>query len=155
MEAIHARRVPMAPVLTAAEAVQHPHLRQCKTIRVVHDWVLGDLELPGFALRFSDFPHPLDLDALFLDEHNEEFFAQYLGYDVDQIKQLERIGIVRMERMVHLAATDEWPGCTRAPQTQLSTRSATTAGLLLKRPFEQPLVHGYLPIPRKPASTSR
>jgi crotonobetainyl-CoA:carnitine CoA-transferase CaiB-like acyl-CoA transferase len=97
MEAMRARRVPMAPVLTVAEAVKHPHLRQRGTVRKVHDRALGDFELPGFALRFSDFPRPLDLEAPFLGEHNEEIFNRYLGYDTDQIKQLERRGIVRKE----------------------------------------------------------
>jgi crotonobetainyl-CoA:carnitine CoA-transferase CaiB-like acyl-CoA transferase len=83
--------------IDVAEAVKHPHLRQRGTIRKVHDRALGDFELPGFALRFSDFPHPLDLEAPFLGEHNEEIFAQYLGYDVDHIKELERMGIVRKE----------------------------------------------------------
>ena len=97
MEAMRARRAPMAPVLTVAEAVKHPHLRQRGTIRKVHDRALGDFELPGFALRFSDFPRPFDLEAPFLGEHNEEIFTRYLGYDVDQVKQLERRGIVRKE----------------------------------------------------------
>jgi crotonobetainyl-CoA:carnitine CoA-transferase CaiB-like acyl-CoA transferase len=97
MEAMRARRAPMAPVLTVAEAVKHPHLRQRGTTRKVHDRALGDFELPGFALRFSDFPRPLDLEAPFLDEHNEEISTRYLGYDADQVKQLERRGIVRKE----------------------------------------------------------
>jgi hypothetical protein len=90
MDAMRARRVPMAPVLTVAEAVKHPHLRQRGTIRKVHDRALGDFELPGFALRFSDFPRPLDLEAPFLGEHNEEIFSRYLGYDAGQVKELER-----------------------------------------------------------------
>ena len=95
MDAMRARRVPMAPVLTVAEAMKHPHLRQRGTVRKVHDRILGDFELPGFALRFSDFPRPLDLEAPFLGEHNEEIFARYLGYEADQLRQLERRGIVR------------------------------------------------------------
>jgi crotonobetainyl-CoA:carnitine CoA-transferase CaiB-like acyl-CoA transferase len=97
MDAMRARRVPMAPVLTVAEAVKHPHLRQRGTVRKVHDRVLGDFELPGFALRFSDFPRPLNLEAPFLGEHNEEIFTRYLGYDAEQVKELQRRGIVRKE----------------------------------------------------------
>jgi crotonobetainyl-CoA:carnitine CoA-transferase CaiB-like acyl-CoA transferase len=58
---------------------------------------LGDFELPGFALRFSDFPVPLDLAAPFLGEHNEEIFIRHLGYDAGQVKELEDRGIVRKE----------------------------------------------------------
>jgi crotonobetainyl-CoA:carnitine CoA-transferase CaiB-like acyl-CoA transferase len=97
MDAMRARRIPMAPVLTVAEAMKHPHLRQRGTIRKVHDRALGDFELPGFALRFSDFPRPLELEAPFLGEHNEEIFTRYLGYDVGRLKELERRGIVRKE----------------------------------------------------------
>lgn len=95
MEAMRACRIPMAPVLTVAEAMKHPHLRQRGTVRKVHDRVLGDFELPGFALRFSDFPQPLELEAPLLGEHNEEIFNRYLGYDAGQVKQLELRGIVR------------------------------------------------------------
>jgi crotonobetainyl-CoA:carnitine CoA-transferase CaiB-like acyl-CoA transferase len=97
MEAMRARRVPMAPVLTVAEAVKHPHLRQRGTVRKVRDRKLGEFELPGFAIRFSDFPRPLELEAPFLGEHNEEIFSRYLGFDAGQVKQLERRGIVRKE----------------------------------------------------------
>jgi crotonobetainyl-CoA:carnitine CoA-transferase CaiB-like acyl-CoA transferase len=97
MEAMRARRVPMAPVLTVAEAVKHPHLRERGTVRKVHDRILGDLDLPGFALRFSDFPRPLDLEAPFLGEHNQEILSRYLGCSSDQVKELERRGIVRRE----------------------------------------------------------
>ena len=97
MEAMRARRVPMAPVLTVAEAVKHPHLRQRGTVRKVRDRKLGEFELPGFAIRFSDFPRPLELEAPFLGEHNEEIFSRYLGFDAGQVRQLERRGIVRKE----------------------------------------------------------
>ncbi len=95
MDAMRERRVPMAPVLTVAEAMNHPHLRQRGTVRKVHDRVLGDFDLPGFALRFSDFPRPLELEAPFLGEHNEEILTRYLGYGADQVMQLERRGILR------------------------------------------------------------
>ncbi len=97
MDAMRARRIPMAPVLTVAEAVKHPHLRQRGTVRTVHDRILGDLDLPGFALRFSDFPRPLELQAPFLGEHNEEIFRRYLGFDAGQVEDLERKGILRKE----------------------------------------------------------
>jgi CoA:oxalate CoA-transferase len=84
-------------VLTVAEAMKQPHLRQRGTIRKVHDRALGDFELPGFALRFSDFPRPLDLEAPFLGEHNEEIFARYLDYNADQVKELVHKGIIRRE----------------------------------------------------------
>jgi crotonobetainyl-CoA:carnitine CoA-transferase CaiB-like acyl-CoA transferase len=87
--------VPIAPILSVSEALQHPHLRQRGTVRTVHDRVLGDLDVPGFALRFSDFPRPLDLQAPTLGEHNAEILTQWLGYTTDEVQELERKGILR------------------------------------------------------------
>jgi crotonobetainyl-CoA:carnitine CoA-transferase CaiB-like acyl-CoA transferase len=56
-------RVPMAPILSVEEAMRHPHLRERGTVRTVHDRVLSDFEVPGFSLRFSDFPQRLELEA--------------------------------------------------------------------------------------------
>ena len=95
LETLKAHHVPVAPILSVPEALQHPHLRQRGTVRTVHDRLLGDLEVPGFALRFSDFPSPLELQAPLLGEHNAEILTEWLGYSPDQIQDLERKGILR------------------------------------------------------------
>ena len=95
LETLKAHHVPVAPILSVPEALQHPHLRQRGTVRTVHDRLLGDLEVPGFALRFSDFPSPLELQAPLLGEHNVEILTEWLGYSPDQIQDLERRGILR------------------------------------------------------------
>ncbi|MCS6926023.1 MAG: CoA transferase [Candidatus Binatia bacterium] len=87
--------VPVAPILSVPEALQHPHLRQRGTVRTVHDRILGDLEVPGFALRFSAFPQPLELQAPLLGEHNEEILTTWLGYSSEEVRELERKGILR------------------------------------------------------------
>lgn len=99
LAAMREYRVPCAPVLSVEEAVNHPHLRERGTIRKVHDRILGEFELPGFALRFSDFPAPLDLEAPFLGEHNAEVLGEYLGYSTEQVADLERRGVLRRERV--------------------------------------------------------
>ena len=95
LETLKAHHVPVAPILSVPEALRHPHLRQRGTVRTVHDRLLGDLEVPGFALRFSDFPSPLELQAPLLGEHNAEILTEWLGYSPDQIQALERRGILR------------------------------------------------------------
>jgi crotonobetainyl-CoA:carnitine CoA-transferase CaiB-like acyl-CoA transferase len=95
MAALKEYRVPHAPVLSVAEAVQHPHLRQRGTVRTVHDRILGDFEVPGFALRFSEFPERLELHAPMLGEHNGEVVGRWLGYDGDRIRELEKKGVLR------------------------------------------------------------
>ena len=87
-------RVPHAPVLSVAEAVKHPHLVERGTVRTVHDRILGDFNVPGFALRFSDYPKRLDLEAPLLGEHNEEILRRYLGYPASRIRELEQKGVL-------------------------------------------------------------
>lgn len=94
MAAMKELRVPHAPVLSLSEAVQHPHLRERGTVRTVHDRILGDFQVPGFALRFSDFPEPLELHAPFLGEHNAEVLARYLGYGAERVAHLEETGVL-------------------------------------------------------------
>jgi crotonobetainyl-CoA:carnitine CoA-transferase CaiB-like acyl-CoA transferase len=98
LAAMREHRVPCAPVLSVEEAINHPHLRERGTIRKVHDRILGEFELPGFALRFSDFPAQLDLEAPFLGEHNAQVLGDYLGYTSEQIADLERRGVIRHDQ---------------------------------------------------------
>ncbi len=95
IETLKAHHVPVAPILSVPEALQHPHLRQRGTVRTVHDRILGDLDVPGFALRFSEFPDTLDLQAPLLGEHNAEILTQWLDYTPDEVQELESKGILR------------------------------------------------------------
>jgi crotonobetainyl-CoA:carnitine CoA-transferase CaiB-like acyl-CoA transferase len=95
LEAMKAGRVPVAPVLTVAEAVQHPHLRERGTVRKVRDRILGEFDLPGFALRFSEFPQPLELQAPFLGEHNETVLREYAGCAAARVRELEAAGVLK------------------------------------------------------------
>jgi crotonobetainyl-CoA:carnitine CoA-transferase CaiB-like acyl-CoA transferase len=87
-------RVPYAPVLSVAQAMQHPHLREREIVRTVSDRFLGELELPGFPMRFSAFPRHLELQAPTLGEHNEEVLHGLLGLEPERIRQLETAGIL-------------------------------------------------------------
>ncbi|MGH8012995.1 MAG: CaiB/BaiF CoA transferase family protein, partial [Candidatus Binataceae bacterium] len=94
MELLDSYRVPFAPVLSVRDAMNHPHLRERGTVRKVRDRVLGEFDLPGFALRFSEFETPLTLDAPFLGEHNRAVLMRYLGFTADAIEGMERRGIL-------------------------------------------------------------
>lgn len=94
IEALRAARVPVAPILSVREAMDHPHLRERGTVRKVTDRLLGEFEIPGFPLRFSEFPERLDLEAPMLGEHNEKILSRYLGYSPDTIQRLAGEGIL-------------------------------------------------------------
>jgi crotonobetainyl-CoA:carnitine CoA-transferase CaiB-like acyl-CoA transferase len=88
-------RVPNAPVLSVAQAVKNPQLQYRQTVRQIQDRVLGEFQVPGFPLRFSEFPRPLNLEAPFLGEHNAQILSDYLGYSANQINELEAAGVLR------------------------------------------------------------
>jgi crotonobetainyl-CoA:carnitine CoA-transferase CaiB-like acyl-CoA transferase len=93
LQQLDANRVPNAPVLSVEQAVKHPQLRARRTVRKIHDRILGEFEVPGFPLRFSEFPGELTLEAPFLGEHNHEVLEQFLGYTPARIRELEAAGI--------------------------------------------------------------
>lgn len=86
--------IPHAPVLTVDEAMAHPHLRERRTVRTIHDRILGDFQVPGFPLRFSAFPDELELEAPMLGEHNRHILSSYLGYSDERIAALESGGVL-------------------------------------------------------------
>jgi len=87
-------RVPHAPVLSVEAAMRHPHLRERQIVRTVNDRFLGEIQIPGFPLRFSEFPRHLDLEAPTLGEHNESILRDLLGYSPSRIAALETKGIL-------------------------------------------------------------
>jgi crotonobetainyl-CoA:carnitine CoA-transferase CaiB-like acyl-CoA transferase len=87
-------RVPNAPVLSVEQAMNHPQLRARRTVRKIHDRVLGEFQVPGVPLRFSEFPGELTLEAPFLGEHNREVLEKYLGYSPSRVKELEALGVL-------------------------------------------------------------
>ena len=86
-------RVPVAPMLSVPEAVNHPHLKERQTVRTVSDRTFGEVEIPGVPLRFSQFPEFLDLEAPFLGEHNQKILSD-LGYSEEKISSLEAGGVL-------------------------------------------------------------
>lgn len=88
-------RVPHAPVLNVEEAMAHPHMRERAIVRTIEDRFLGEFQVPGFPLRFSEFPHTRSMQAPTLGEHNAEVLRDYLGYSEARIKQLQADGILQ------------------------------------------------------------
>ncbi len=87
-------RVPVAPVLNTSEAVAHPHLRERGTVQSTHDPVLGEVDVPGFPLRFSASPGVLDMQAPLLGQHNAEVLKEFLDYSDERIAQLKQQGVL-------------------------------------------------------------
>ncbi|HZB92763.1 MAG TPA: CaiB/BaiF CoA-transferase family protein, partial [Stellaceae bacterium] len=86
--ALERERVPCAPVLTLAEAMAHPHLRERGTVRRVRDRFLGEFDVPGLPVKFSQWPDRTSLRADLLGEHNEEVLRRFLDVSDADIASL-------------------------------------------------------------------
>ena len=94
IKVLEKHRVPVAPMLSVPEAMNHPHLKERQTVRTVSDRTFGDVEIPGVPLRFSQFPDLLPLQAPFLGEQNQQLLSDTLGYSEDKIRALEASGVL-------------------------------------------------------------
>ena len=63
-------------------------------VRTVPDPILGEVTIPGFPFKYSEFPDLPDIQAPLLGEHNTECFQQQLGYTAEQVATLREKGIL-------------------------------------------------------------
>ncbi len=95
LEVLRSYRVPVAPILSIREAMEHPHLIERGTVRTINDPILGEFKIPGFPLRFSGFPEEIEFDAPTLGQHNSSVLEKYLGFSAARVAELESAGILR------------------------------------------------------------
>jgi len=91
--------VPVAPILSIRQVMEHPHMRQRGTVRSITDRGAGSFEIPGMPLRFSGFANDLDLQAPYLGEHNGEILSGLLGLSAERIAGLTAEGVLVAEPM--------------------------------------------------------
>lgn len=94
IEQFREARLAIAPVLSVAEAMAHPHMIQRGTVRTIQDDVYGDLQIPGMPLRFSGTTNNQNLKTAYLGQHNREILTTDLGYDNARVDELEAAGIL-------------------------------------------------------------
>jgi crotonobetainyl-CoA:carnitine CoA-transferase CaiB-like acyl-CoA transferase len=94
IEALRSNRVPVAPILSVREAMEHPHMIARGTVRTIKDPILGEFKIPGFPLRFSGFPEEIEFDAPMLGEHNASVLERYLGFSAGRVAELEAAGVL-------------------------------------------------------------
>ena len=91
---LEAHRVPVAPVLTLAEAAQHPYLHEAGAVRWVDDDVLGRVLVPGMPIKFSETPGDAELMTRRLGEDNEYVTRDLAGRSHKQYLQLVSEGVL-------------------------------------------------------------
>lgn len=94
VEALGEERVPVAPILSVADAVKHPHLIESRIAKEITDPVFGTFTVPGMPLRFSEYPDDLPLQAEYLGQSNGAVLREMLGLGDDAIRTLEAEGVL-------------------------------------------------------------
>ena len=94
VEALGEERVPVAPILSVADAVKHPHLIESRIAKEITDPVFGTFTVPGMPLRFSEYPDDLPLQAEYLGQSNGAVLREILGLGDDDIHTLEAEGVL-------------------------------------------------------------
>jgi CoA:oxalate CoA-transferase len=88
IETLERGRIACAPVLSLHEAIAHPHLRERGTVRRVADRMLGEFDVPGLPVKFSQWAGNERVSASLLGEHNEEVLRELLGLSDAEIERL-------------------------------------------------------------------
>ncbi len=90
-------RVPSAPVMSIVESVKHPYFQARGMVREVDDPLLGQVTIPGFPLKFSEFPKLPSLTAPTLGQHGPEILREMLAMNDAEIATLRAAGILHQE----------------------------------------------------------
>lgn len=86
--------VPCAPVLSVADTLDNPHLRQRGTVRTIDDPIHGTVDIPGMPIKWRGLPNNIPLDAPTLRQHNATIVGEMLGHSDEDIDALSREGVL-------------------------------------------------------------
>jgi CoA:oxalate CoA-transferase len=98
LQVLEKKRVPSAPVMSIVDTLAHPYFKERQMVRTVPDSILGEVTIPGFPFKYSEFPELPDIQAPLLGEHNAEVLSAQLNYTPAQIATLQDKGILHAER---------------------------------------------------------
>jgi formyl-CoA transferase len=85
--------IPCGAVQDTVEVMHDPHLIERGMLTEVQHPVVGSFVMPGCPVRLEDSPVQVTA-APMLGQHNEEVYAEMLGYTPEQVRQLKERGIL-------------------------------------------------------------
>jgi len=86
--------VPIAEIYSVKELVNDPHLIERDMFTEVEHPRAGTIKATNFPVKFSETPGEVRTATPLLGQHNEEILSKVLGYTEEQIKELEKAGVI-------------------------------------------------------------
>jgi formyl-CoA transferase len=96
MEAFHTlakARIPVGPVLDTLEVLNDPHYNQRGSIVEFNHPERGKYKMPGCPVKMSK-SIPEYTAAPLLGQHNEEIYAEWMGYSKEEVARLKEEGVI-------------------------------------------------------------
>ena len=90
------KKIPCDPVQEVKDVLQDPQLKSRGMIQeLTHPLVAKTgVKAAGFPLRFSELPCEYPGPAPLLGQHNEEIYIGLLGFSREEMRQLEKEGVI-------------------------------------------------------------
>ncbi len=85
---------PLTPMSSAEDVVKSEQMNARKFFEDVEHPVAGRLKMPARPYHFSKTPPVLERAAPRLGEHNEMVYCERLGYDAEELTELEEAGVI-------------------------------------------------------------
>lgn len=95
--ALSAARVPVVPMLSPEEVVEHPHLQSREAFPQVPHPGCGGIRVTATPFFVDGKPtHPRGRAPYRIGEHTHDILSTMLGYAVDRIEALQKLGVIEM-----------------------------------------------------------
>ena len=86
--------IPFAPIRTLDEVFQDPHIMARDIVQEIQHPLIGTLRMIGPTVLYDQIRGRVHMPPPRLGEHNREILKKFLGYDEEQIGQLEKDGVI-------------------------------------------------------------
>jgi CoA:oxalate CoA-transferase len=95
--ALSAARVPVVPMLSPEEVVEHPHLASREAFPEVPHPGCGNIRVTATPFFIDGKPtHPRAGAPYLIGEHTRDVLGTMLGYSGDRIEMLRKLGVIEM-----------------------------------------------------------
>jgi crotonobetainyl-CoA:carnitine CoA-transferase CaiB-like acyl-CoA transferase len=94
VDTLEDRKMPCGIAYTVEEVIEDDNLRQRGMFETVHHKRYGDIDVPGIPYKFSKIPGSIRMPGPDLREHNHYILNKWLGYNEEEINQLQEKGVI-------------------------------------------------------------